>query len=108
MLEIAIIKTAGHTTNKNLDLLLQVCRSDIFLDNVGGDITSRTFPVFARLTEEVNYLKSVGELFLQLVEFLAEKNILLGDVRVEKLEFSLVILVAERMGDELVKGCAVE
>jgi hypothetical protein len=108
VLEIAIIKTAGHTTNKNLDLLLQVRRSDMFLDSFGGDITSRTFPVLARLTEEVNYLKCVGEPFLQLVEFLAEKNILLGDVRVEKLEFSFVVLVVERMGDELVEGRAVE
>jgi len=79
----------------------------MFLDNVGGDITSRTLPTLARLAEEVNYLKSVGEPFLQLVEFLAEEDILLGDVRVEKLEFSLVVLVAERMGDELVEGCAV-
>ena len=98
----------GHTTNKNLDLLLQVCRSNIFLDSVGGDIASRTFPALVRLGKEVNYLKGVGEFFLQCVEFFAEKDILLGDVRVEQLEFCLVVLVAERMGDELVEGRAVE
>lgn len=102
------IKTAGHTANKNLDLLLQVRRSDMFLDNVSRDIASRAFPALARLVEEVNDVKGIGEPFLQFIEFLAEKNILLGDVRVEKLEFCLVVLVSERMSDELVEGRAVE
>jgi len=80
----------------------------MFLDNISRDIANRTFPALARLVEEVNDVEGVGEPFFQLVKLLAEKNVLLGDVRVEKLEFCLVVLVAEGMGDELVEGRAVK
>jgi len=80
----------------------------MFLDNISGDITSRSFPALARLVEEVNDVEGVRESFFQLVKLLAEKNVPLGEVRVEKLEFCLIVLVAEGMGDELVEGRAVK
>jgi len=75
----------------------------MFLDHVGRDITSRTFPAVTRLVKEIDDVKGVGELFLQLVEFLAEKDVLLRDIRVEKLEFGLVVLIAESVGDDLIE-----
>ena len=61
-----------------------------------------TLPALFRLVQEVDDIEGVGVLFLQLVEFFSQENILFGDVRVDESEFRFVRLVRECIGENLV------
>ena len=79
--------------NEDLDLLLQISRAYVFLDDISSDISDKSFPALRLLVDEVYSIKRFGVLGLECIKFLAEKNIFFGDVRVDEFKLGCVILV---------------
>lgn len=72
-----------RTADKNFDLVLEIRRTDMFLNKVSRDVASRAFPAFAGVAENKNKLKMFRMLFLQSFKFSMKEDIFLSYIGVK-------------------------
>ena len=105
-----VVNTQDHrreekrrTTDENLDLVAEVCRRYMRLDEFAADVARRAGPALRGLVERVNDAQGVRVRALERTELLAQEDVRLRDVRVEQREARAVRGVGQRMVEQLVE-----
>lgn len=94
---------AGRTADEDLDVLALRLGQNL-LEELLGDVTGVTPPLFGSLVECVKGTETLGVGVLELGELLLEKDVLLSEVSEDEGDLCLIVGVVEDGAAELVHG----